>query len=1228
MTAGLTFYYAVEAVDTQGNVSPMSQAVKFTVPNPPAAPAGLAGAATSTTKIGLTWDVAASGGLSIRNYTVYRGSSTSNMPALATLSKTSYTDATVSAGLTYYYAVQASDTGGDLSPVSNAIEVTSFTPPQAPANLTAVPASTTKVSVAWNTAVSGGLPIRNYTVSRGSSISNLAPLFTTPNTSYSDTSAVSGTTYYYGVQATDTGANLSPMSTPVKVTMFTPPSAPTGLTVVLNAGTKATLTWSASASGGLPVTYYQVFRGTSASNVNTKLATVSSTTYVDKTLVAGTTYYYGVEAEDSATDLSPMSSVVPSTGYTPPSPPANVAAVAMSATRVSVTWSAAVAGTLPIQYYQVLRGAAPGATLSQVATTSQTSFMDTTVSQGNTYYYAVQSQDTGGDLSAISGIASVAVPVLPSPPANVVPTPMSATRIVVTWAPAASGGLPVTYYQVSRGLTSNSLTQVATVSQTTYTDQSVTQGTKYYYGVQAQDSGGDTSVMSAPPVLATAPTPPSAPTGLVATPTSGTMVSLTWNAAASGGLPIQLYQVFRGTSQYNLTQITTVTQTAATDTSLTPGSTYYYKVIAEDSGADLSPSSAIVSATVFSLPSTPAGLAAVVTSNIPAGAPQATYSVGLTWSASTGGGLPVQFYQVLRGNTPGNLSQIASVNQTFYTDTSVSAGTTYYYAVIAADSSGDLSPASPPVAAIISGGQVPGSFNVLPMNINSFSPSSTVLPGLPQMNINGTLYDEVGYQSGVVLNGKVIYNANEVWVGSTSWMGAVGSAVPMPVFIAYDATQQLGGFANASNWTWFDSSTLQWYNQGTPQIGNTGNQCIDPQNDSNCLNIAGAYMGRSAYVGNIYYPTPDFHNGYMVFLSFDSSKAINDPTAYQTFVPPGYYLSSMGQQYGWCSSVTDGRFVYYTPLGNPVTGNSGNIFRYDTTQPFSNLATGGQTAAWQNFDMQNTPANPSGIDPNAAGFQSAAYDGNRYIYFIPFQQTLIVRYDTWNGGSAPDPTGFTVAANYVTLDPTQLGTAGYPLITGQGNTANLAGFTGSQVVWDAANDNEYLYLVPWGTYPNNASNPTLQSTAVRVRIGSMAGGSWKAVDITSTATSPSWSTPNWEMYDLTLLQQNPAWPSNWPLLQTTPQFSTQSALAGWQEAFAATSNSEGQTFPPRVGFVPDTSQFLVEHDVGHDLFDPTGWYITLIPSTYNYGTMGGGYDAANGILYPASPNVPLFAFQF
>jgi len=90
----------------------------------------------------------------------------------------------------------------------------------------------------------------------------------------------------------------------------------------------------------------------------------------------------------------------------------------------------------------------------------------------------------------------------------------------------------------------------------------------------------------------------------------------------------------------------------------------------------------------------------------------------------------------------------------------------------------------------------------------------------------------------------------------------------------------------------------------------------------------------------------------------------------------------------------------------------------------------------------------------------------------------------------------------------------------------------------------------------------------------------------------------------------------------------QTAMGGWQEAFTATRSSSGQAIPPRVGFVPDTSQFLVEHDVGHHLYDPSGWYVAQVPDLYNYGTMGGGYDATNGVLYPSAPNIPLFALEF
>jgi hypothetical protein len=151
----------------------------------------------------------------------------------------------------------------------------------------------------------------------------------------------------------------------------------------------------------------------------------------------------------------------------------------------------------------------------------------------------------------------------------------------------------------------------------------------------------------------------------------------------------------------------------------------------------------------------------------------------------------------------------------------------------------------------------------------------------------------------------------------------------------------------------------------------------------------------------------------------------------------------------------------------------------------------------------------------------------------------------------------------------------------------------------------------------------LQSTTARVRIGTQSGSTWNYVDFTST-TSSALSTPNWEIFDLNTLPQNPAWPVTWGAVFPTDAgaFAGESAIAGWQMTFVTT------TPAPLVGYVPDKSQYFVEHNVDHSLSDPSGWYVGPVPSGYHGGTMGGPYDPVNQILYPSSPGVPVFAAQF
>ncbi|MFD0636564.1 PKD domain-containing protein [Catenulispora yoronensis] len=97
------------------------------------------------------------------------------------------------------------------------------------------------------------------------------------------------------------------------------------------------------------------------------------------------------------------------------------------------------------------------------------------------------------------------------------------------------------------------------------------------------NSASSTVTITASPIAATVP---GAPTGLTATPGTG-QVSLSWTPPANnGGENITAYHVYRGTASGGETLLTSggcsglAAVTSCTDTGLTAGQTYYYKVTA------------------------------------------------------------------------------------------------------------------------------------------------------------------------------------------------------------------------------------------------------------------------------------------------------------------------------------------------------------------------------------------------------------------------------------------------------------------------------------------------------------------------------------------------------------------------------------------------------------------------------------------------------------------------
>ena len=324
-------------------------------------------------------------------------------------------------------------------------------------------ASSGKPMLTWN-AVEGATSYRIYrSTSKGSGYSLLG---TTTATSYTNTGAKAGTTYYYRVKAVN-DAGLSPYSNIVsgQSKAVTPkPSAPVVKIGNSAASGKPMLTWNA-VSGA---TSYKVYRATSQNGTYSLLGTVTATSYTNTGAKAGTTYWYKVKAVNSAGE-SAYSNIV--------SGRATVTTLTMGHSATSgkpqLTWKA-VSGAAS---YKVYRATSKNGAYSVINTTKALTYTNTGAALGTTYYYKVEALNASGKSMGFSAIVEGKVaPVLAVGYSGVSGKPQ------LTWK-AVPGA---TEYQVYRSTQQNSgYAKINTTTSTSYVNTGAKAGTTYYYRIVA-----------------------------------------------------------------------------------------------------------------------------------------------------------------------------------------------------------------------------------------------------------------------------------------------------------------------------------------------------------------------------------------------------------------------------------------------------------------------------------------------------------------------------------------------------------------------------------------------------------------------------------------------------------------------------------------------------------------------------------------------------------------------
>jgi len=448
---------------------------------------------------------------------------------------------------------------------------------------------------------------------------------------------------------------------------LTVPTAPRSLSATGGNG-QVSLSWKAPEyDGRSTVVQYEVYRDDGSGM--TKVATVSGTSYTVGGQ-NGQSYDFVVRAVN-AVGQSPKSNQASATPARKPDAPQSLTASAGDEA-VSLSWSApANNGGATIQQYVVYRDDGTG--LTKVGTTSSTSYTDTGLTNGDRYDYVVRARNRVG-LGPKSNQASATPLGVPDAPQSLTASAGDG-EVSLSWStPASDGGKPVQQYVVYRD-DGTGLTQVATVSGTSYTDTGLTNGKQYSYEVAAV-----TAVGQGPASAAASATPqgvPGAPPSVTAETSEGGVV-LSWPAPADdGGSPVTEYRVYRGTDPSNMQRVGTVTATSFEDESVTPGTEYVYVVRAANANGD-GPDSAPVTQRFESVPDAPSDVSAAAKDG----------AVSVEWAAPDDNSARVDHYVVYRLTDDGR-DLIGTTEETSFTHADAENGTRYGYVVRAVNEVGE-----------------------------------------------------------------------------------------------------------------------------------------------------------------------------------------------------------------------------------------------------------------------------------------------------------------------------------------------------------------------------------------------------------------------------------------------------------------------------------------------------------------------------------------------------------
>lgn len=581
---------------------------------------------------------------------------------------TSFIDDTVELGTRYYYLVRPVFNDGTTGEYSKSISGVAL----AKTNFTKVEAkSGKKVALTWEkvSQAEGYLIYRKD--SEDGKYNQIGKVTSGKTLTYTDTVKSNNKTYTYKIQAynTNNGKQGVGAYSSTKSAKTLAKAKITGITSSNEEVLKISWNKVSGAKG------YIISRSTKKDSGYSEIDTVSgekTTSYTDDTVKAGKTYYYKVEAYNVNSGTK---------GYGG----ASDAVAGKTAKRTKITSIVSTnEKTLTIKWnkitgaygYRIKRSTDEDGTYKVVKTIKSgntTSYKDTSVKAGKTYYYTVETMVKTGDNICYSG-DSASMEGRTAKKAKIkYAVSNGSNQIEVNWG-AVSGAYG---YRIKRSTSKNGTYKVVATlkgkNNTTYQDKKLKTAKTYYYKIETINKvngkkgySGNSAAVSAKTLKTTSITAVKA--------TGSTSVRLEWKAVdgASG------YQIYRSTSKDSgykkVGQVKSKNTKKYEDKTLEAGKTYYYQVRAYKSN------SAKNGVASFSKAQKAWTIKQVVFSQITS---DSKNQVTLGWKKVS----KAQGYDIYRSDESNSgfekIASISSGSTLTYTDKGVKSGNTYYYKIAA-----------------------------------------------------------------------------------------------------------------------------------------------------------------------------------------------------------------------------------------------------------------------------------------------------------------------------------------------------------------------------------------------------------------------------------------------------------------------------------------------------------------------------------------------------------------